>query len=46
MQEKMDKARKQAVQYTQALEQKYDNLRLKKFAVTSLGFEQLWWEEI
>ena len=42
----MEEAKKQVVQYGNALEQKYDNIRLKRYAVVSLGFERLWWVEI
>ena len=46
MQLKMEEAKKQAGKYGEALEKRYDNLRLKRYAVVSLGFERLWWEEI
>ena len=39
---KMKEAKEQAVRYGGALEKKYNNLRLHKFAVVSLGFERLW----
>ncbi len=42
----MDQACSQAGRYGEALEQKYGNLRLRKYAVVSLGFERLWWEEV
>ncbi|CAN2041725.1 AAA ATPase-like domain-containing protein [Candidatus Magnetomoraceae bacterium gMMP-15] len=42
----MDKAKKQVTQYGNALKKKYKNLRLRKYAVVSLGFERLWWEEV
>ena len=43
MQTRMEEAKKQVIQYGNALEQKYDNMRLKRYAVVSLGFERLWW---
>ncbi len=43
---KMEEAKKQAAQYGAALEQKYDNLRLKRYAVVSLGFERVCWEDV
>ena len=46
MQAKMEEAKKQTEQYKNALEQRYDNLRLKRYAVVSLGFERLWWQEV
>ena len=46
MQAKMKEAKKQVKQYGDALEQKYDDLRLNRYAVVSLGFERLWWQEI
>jgi hypothetical protein len=46
MQARMEEAKKQVIQYGDTLEQKYDNLRLKSYAVVSLGFERLWWMEI
>ncbi|MBC2695559.1 MAG: hypothetical protein HF982_09865 [Desulfobacteraceae bacterium] len=39
------RGKKQVIQYGNALEQKYDNIRLKRYAVVSLGFERLWWVE-
>jgi len=44
MQAKMKEAKKQVKQYGDALEQKYDDLRLNRYAVVSLGFERLWWQ--
>lgn len=41
MQAKMKEAKKQVKQYGDALEQKYDDLRLNRYAVVSLGFERL-----
>ncbi len=46
MQKQMEKAKDQAKKYTKNLNGKYKNLRLRTFAVVSLGFERLWWEEI
>ncbi len=46
MKAKMEEARNQARQYGDALEQKYNTLRLKRYSVVSLGFERLWWEAI
>ncbi|MBC2695522.1 MAG: AAA family ATPase [Desulfobacteraceae bacterium] len=46
MQAKMKEAKKQVKQYGDALEQKYDDLRLNRHAVVSLGFERLWWQEV
>jgi len=44
MRAKMEEAKKQIEQYGNALEEKYANLRLKRYGVVSLGFERLWWE--
>ena len=41
----MKEAKERLALYGDALEQKYKNLRLKRFAVVSLGFERLWAEE-
>jgi len=46
MQAKMKEAKKQVKQYGDTLEQKYDDLRLNRYAVVSLGFERLWWQEV
>ena len=46
MQAKMEEAKKQAGKYGDALEKRYDNLRLKRYAVVSLGFERLWWQKL
>ena len=46
MRSAMKDARAQAKAYGNALERKYGNLRLRKYAVVSLGFERLWWEEV
>ena len=42
MRDRMKEAEKRIAHYGDALEQKYKNLRLKRFAVVSLGFERLW----
>ncbi|CAN2046378.1 AAA family ATPase [Candidatus Magnetomoraceae bacterium gMMP-13] len=46
MKSNMDQAKKQVTQYGEALKKKYNDLRLRKYAVVSLGFERLWWEEV
>ncbi|MDL1963681.1 MAG: ATP-binding protein [Deltaproteobacteria bacterium] len=46
MQAKRKEAKKQTEKYGDALEKKYDNLRLKRYAIVSLGFERLWWQEV
>lgn len=46
MQAKMKEAKKQTEKYGDALEKRYDKLRLKRYAVVSLGFERLWWQEV
>jgi hypothetical protein len=43
---KMKEAKEQAARYGDALEKKYNDLRLHKFAVVSLGFERLWAERV
>ncbi len=44
---KMKAAREQVKRYGDALEKKYGGVpRLRRYAVVSLGFERLWWEEI
>lgn len=42
MKSKMEEAEEQVKRYSKELEQKYGNLRLKSFAVVSLGFERVW----
>ena len=42
MRSKMKEAEDRLAVYSDALEQKYKNLRLKRFAVVSLSFERLW----
>ncbi|CAN2043015.1 AAA family ATPase [Candidatus Magnetomoraceae bacterium gMMP-13] len=39
----MKEAKKQLKDYGDELERKYNDLRLKRYAVVSLGFERLWW---
>ncbi|CAN2039237.1 hypothetical protein GMMP15_1110024 [Candidatus Magnetomoraceae bacterium gMMP-15] len=39
----MKEAKKQLKDYGDELERKYHDLRLKRYAVVSLGFERLWW---
>ena len=46
MRKKMVEAKKQAERYAKTLNEKYKNLRLRAYAVVSLGFERLWWEEL
>ncbi len=46
MQKQIEKAKEQAKKYAKNLNEKYKNLRLRTFAVVSLGFERLWWEEV
>ncbi|MDM8516787.1 AAA family ATPase [Desulfobacterales bacterium HSG16] len=45
MKSAMDEAKNQLKRYGDALEKKYKNLRLRRYAVVSLGFERLWWKE-
>jgi len=42
----MKDAEEQVRKYGEALERKYDKIRLRCYAVVSLGFERLWWREI
>jgi len=44
--EQMNQAKIQAQNYSKKLNQTYANLRLKSFAVVSLGFERLVWEGV
>ncbi|MEA3385048.1 MAG: PD-(D/E)XK nuclease domain-containing protein [Thermodesulfobacteriota bacterium] len=44
MQAKMKEAKKQVKQYGNAMEQEYNDLRLNRYAVVSLGFERLLWQ--
>ena len=46
MKEKMEDAENMLIDYGDSLESKYGNLRLRRFAVVSLGFERLWAKEI
>jgi hypothetical protein len=46
MQTRMTEAEEQLSRYSAALEKKYNKLRLKKFAVVSLGFERLWTKRV
>jgi hypothetical protein len=46
MVEKMANTRIQVEQYGESLNRKYGNLNLKCYAVVSLGFERIWWEEL
>ncbi|MCP4395739.1 MAG: AAA family ATPase [bacterium] len=46
MQREMNAARQQATDYGDALQRKYPDLRLKRFAVVAVGFERLWWEVV
>jgi hypothetical protein len=46
MVEKMADARIQVDQYGESLNRKYWNLNLKCYAVVSLGYERIWWEEV
>ena len=43
---KMVDAQIQVNQYGESLNRKYGNLNLKCYAVVSLGFERIWWEEM
>ena len=42
----MENAEDQVRKYGDALEHKYDEIRLRRYAVVSLGFERLWWKEV
>ena len=46
MQRQMAAATQQARDYGDALQRKYPDLRLKRFAVVAVGFERLWWEAV
>ncbi|QTA82014.1 AAA ATPase-like domain-containing protein [Desulfonema limicola] len=46
MQAQMEDAKIQIKDYGDVLDKRYGNLRLRKYAVVSLGFERLWWEEV
>ncbi len=42
----MDDAKLQVKSYGETLEKRHGKLRLRKYAVVSLGFERIWWDEI
>jgi hypothetical protein len=42
----MESAKAQVEDYGRALEGRHGNLRLRKYAVVSLGFERIWWAEV
>jgi hypothetical protein len=46
MVEAMSKAREQVRTNAGLLHKRRDNLRLHGYAVVSLGFERIWWEEV
>ncbi len=46
MQREMQDAIHQSADYGEALQRKYPELRLKRFAVVAVGFERLWWEAV
>ncbi|MCP4347356.1 MAG: hypothetical protein GY795_17765 [Desulfobacterales bacterium] len=46
MRSEMEDAKTQARDYGDILKRKYNDLRLKKYAVVSLWFERLLWEEV
>jgi hypothetical protein len=46
MRQAMAEAREQVGRNMEILNRKYDNLRLRGYAVVSLGFERIWWEEV
>ncbi|MCP4105396.1 MAG: AAA family ATPase, partial [Desulfobacteraceae bacterium] len=46
MRSEMEEAKTQARDYGDILKRKYNDLRLKKYAVVSIGFERLLWEEV
>lgn len=46
MAQAMVEAREQVAKNMAILNRKYDNLRLRGYAVVSLGFERIWWEEV
>ncbi len=46
MRSEMNNAKKQVRQYGDILEQRYKDLRLRRYVVVSLGFERLLWEEV
>ena len=42
----MNDAKLQVKSYGEILEKRHGKLRLRKYAVVSLGFERIWWDEI
>ncbi|WP_045221913.1 AAA family ATPase [Desulfonatronum thioautotrophicum] len=46
MRQAMDEAREQVRGNMKTLNRRYNNLRLRGYAVVSLGFERIWWEEV
>jgi len=42
----MESAKRQANDYGDILENRHGNIRLRKYAVVSLGFERIWWTEV
>ncbi len=42
----MKEAKVQVEEYGRALEKRFSDLRLRKYAVVSLGFERIWWAEV
>ncbi len=46
MKSKMQAAKVQIQQYGDELQQKYGNLKLRRYAVVSLGYERVWGEEM
>ncbi|MDM8539368.1 hypothetical protein QUF70_21650, partial [Desulfobacterales bacterium HSG17] len=46
MMTQMEDAKKQVKDYGVVLDKRHGNLRLRKYAVVSLGFERVWWEEV
>lgn len=46
MTREMTQARAQVNDYGNRLEKRYDNIRLRRYAVVSLGFERIWWTEV
>lgn len=43
---KMNDAKVQVADYGRPLEKRHGDLRLRKYAVVSLGFERIWGEEV
>ncbi|MDM8537997.1 hypothetical protein QUF70_14675 [Desulfobacterales bacterium HSG17] len=42
----MKEAKKQVKDYGDVLDKRHGNLRLRKYAAVSLGFERILWEEV